>query len=230
MFKEVYDAVKRIPRGKVATYGLIAALIGKPRAARQVGWALHVNPEPGVIPCHRVVDRNGRLSPAFAFGGKNMQAKLLEAEGVEVADGRIVKTHAPAMLEAAFRMDAPYGNSVSQGTIELSKQMKDDYNSAIGKYCKAVYEITAASMIQAKAQMAVSFHSGGKLLLPGNTCRFKTKGQDLFYGYIRNVVHHVSTNGGNSTTVAMSYVRPDASFKMKGQEAIKAGAPNAAYE
>lgn len=151
-------------------------------------------------------------------------------KNVEVADGRIVKTHAPAMLEAAFRMDAPYGNSVSQGTIELSKQMKDDYNSAIGKYCKAVYEITAASMIQAKAQMAVSFHSGGKLLLPGNTCRFKTKGQDLFYGYIRNVVHHVSTNGGNSTTVAMSYVRPEASFKMKGQEAIKAGAPNAAYE
>ena len=151
-------------------------------------------------------------------------------KNVEVADGRIVKTHAPAMLEAAFRMDAPYGNSVSQGTIELSKQMKDDYNSAIGKYCKAVYEITAASMIQAKTQMPVSFHSGGKLLLPGNTCRFKTKGQDLFYGYIRNVVHHVSTNGGNSTTVAMSYVRPEASFKMKGQEAIKAGAPNAAYE
>ena len=148
---------------------------------------------------------------------------------VGISDGRIVKTHAPDMLEAAFRMDAPYGDSVSQGMIELSKQMKDDYNSAIGKYCKAVYEITAASMIQARVQMAVSFHSGGKLLLPGNTCKLSGNGNDLFYGYIRNVVHHVSTNGGNSTTVAMSYVRPEASFKLKGQTAISAGSPNAAY-
>jgi hypothetical protein len=149
---------------------------------------------------------------------------------VEVADGRIMKTNAPALLDAAFRMDSPYGDSVSTADIDMKDTLKDDYNDAIGKYCKAVYEITAASMIQAKVQMAVSFHSGGKLLLPGNTCRFKTGGHDLFYGYIRNVVHHVSTSGGNSTTVAMSYVRPDAGFKLKGKEAIKAGAPNAAYE
>ena len=90
MFKEVYDAVKRIPRGKVATYGLIAALIGKPRAARQVGWALHVNPEPGVIPCHRVVNKSGGLAPAFAFGGTEVQKSLLEAEGVEVSEENAV--------------------------------------------------------------------------------------------------------------------------------------------
>jgi len=86
MFNEIYEVVKQIPHGKVATYGLIAALIGNPRAARQVGWALHVNPEPIVIPCHRVVNRFGSLAPEFAFGGKEVQKKLLESEGVEVAE------------------------------------------------------------------------------------------------------------------------------------------------
>ena len=86
-FELIYEQVKRIPKGKVATYGQIAALTGNPRRSRVVGYALHVNPEPGTIPCHRVVDRNGRLSPAFAFGGINMQEKLLENEGVEVSDG-----------------------------------------------------------------------------------------------------------------------------------------------
>lgn len=88
-FELIYEKVKLIPEGRVATYGQIAALAGNPRWSRVVGYALHVNPEPGVIPCHRVVDRNGRLSPAFAFGGINMQEKLLEKEGVEVEDGRV---------------------------------------------------------------------------------------------------------------------------------------------
>ncbi|MBQ9480653.1 MAG: MGMT family protein, partial [Clostridia bacterium] len=52
MFQAIYEAVKSIPRGKVATYGQIAAMVGHPRAARLVGNALHANPEPGVIPCH----------------------------------------------------------------------------------------------------------------------------------------------------------------------------------
>lgn len=78
-------AVKRIPKGKVATYGQIAAMVGHPRAGRLVGNALHKNPEPGIIPCHRVVNRMGRLAPAFAFGGQEIQKALLEAEGVEVS-------------------------------------------------------------------------------------------------------------------------------------------------
>jgi len=82
-FQTVYSVVKRIPQGRVATYGQIARLCGNPRAARQVGWALHVNPEPYVIPCHRVVNRNGRISSAFAFGGANVQKELLTKEGVE---------------------------------------------------------------------------------------------------------------------------------------------------
>ena len=83
-FEKVYEAVKQIPKGKVATYGQIALAAGSPRAARQVGYALHVNPQPFVIPCHRVVNRFGGLAPACAFGGRDVQVQLLRAEGVEV--------------------------------------------------------------------------------------------------------------------------------------------------
>lgn len=88
-FENVYELVKKVPKGKVVTYGEIAREIGNKRMARQVGWALHVNPEPGVIPCHRVVNRFGELSSAFAFGGVNRQAELLRAEGVEVEDDKV---------------------------------------------------------------------------------------------------------------------------------------------
>ena len=83
-FEDVYTIVQCIPSGKVATYGQIARMIGAPRSSRAVGYALHANPRPGVIPCHRVVNREGRLAPAFAFGGPEIQAQLLESEGVEV--------------------------------------------------------------------------------------------------------------------------------------------------
>ena len=89
-FENVYEAVQLIPRGKVATYGQIARIIGAPRSSRAVGYALHANPRPGVIPCHRVVNREGRLAPAFAFGGPEIQAQLLESEGVEVGEDFIV--------------------------------------------------------------------------------------------------------------------------------------------
>lgn len=82
-FEKIYAAVRRIPRGKVATYGMIAGMAGNPRWARAVGYALHSNPEPGVIPCHRVVNRFGGMAPAFAFGGADCQRALLEAEGVQ---------------------------------------------------------------------------------------------------------------------------------------------------
>ena len=78
-FDSVYEAVRRIPRGKVATYGQIARLCGEPRASRAVGYALHVNPRPGVIPCHRVVGANGSLT-GYA-GGLDRKIRLLELEG-----------------------------------------------------------------------------------------------------------------------------------------------------
>ena len=86
-FERVYAAVRFIPRGSVATYGQIARAIGNPRLSRVVGYALHVNPKPGVIPCHRVVKRDGEVSSAFAFGGANRQVELLKSEGVSFLDG-----------------------------------------------------------------------------------------------------------------------------------------------
>ena len=106
----IYEQVKRIPVGKVATYGMIAMLAwesktraevsvalppsspldGGRRWARVVGYALHVNPSQGEIPCHRVVNRHGKTSEAFAFGGQDIQRKLLEKEGVIfLYDGRV---------------------------------------------------------------------------------------------------------------------------------------------
>ena len=88
-FEQIYDVVRKIPRGKVATYGQIALLAGNPRWSRVVGYALHVNPEPLVIPCHRVLNRFGEPSSAFAFGGINEQILLLEEEGVTFKDGKV---------------------------------------------------------------------------------------------------------------------------------------------
>lgn len=89
-FDKIYAQVRRIPRGKVATYGQIATLAGNPHWSQIVGYALHTNPEPGVIPCHRVVNRFGGVAPAFAFGGEDRQRELLEQEGVIFrADGTV---------------------------------------------------------------------------------------------------------------------------------------------
>ena len=84
-FQRVYEVVKKVPKGKVTTYGDVARAIGAPRCSRQVGWAIHVNPEQGVIPCHRVIFSDGRLSYGFAFGGLEAQKALLISEGVEVS-------------------------------------------------------------------------------------------------------------------------------------------------
>lgn len=81
--ERVYAAVSQIPRGKVSTYGRIAEMAGSPRAARAVGTILHFNPTPVVLPCHRVVNKEGRTAPGFAFGGPMIQRMLLEDEGVE---------------------------------------------------------------------------------------------------------------------------------------------------
>lgn len=88
-YEKIYDIVKQIPKGKVATYGQVAELAGNRRWARVVGYALHVNPDPAQIPCHRVVNREGALSGAFAFGGAGEQAARLEREGVVVIDGKV---------------------------------------------------------------------------------------------------------------------------------------------
>lgn len=87
--KRIYEAVKKIPKGRVATYGQIAELAGDRKMARAVGNALHNNPDPDHIPCHRVVNSKGILAGGFAFGGEEVQARFLREEGVEVIDGRV---------------------------------------------------------------------------------------------------------------------------------------------
>lgn len=85
-YDKVYEQVKKIPRGKVATYGQIALLCGSPKASRAVGYALHFNKDPQNVPCYRVVNRFGRCAPAFAFGGIDVQAQMLRNDGIEVDD------------------------------------------------------------------------------------------------------------------------------------------------
>ena len=87
--KRIYEAVKRIPKGMVATYGQVAYMAGDRKMARAVGNALHKNPDPDNIPCFRVVNAKGELSGEFAFGGEGEQARRLQADGIEVKDGRV---------------------------------------------------------------------------------------------------------------------------------------------
>ncbi|MBO4904271.1 MAG: methylated-DNA--[protein]-cysteine S-methyltransferase [Lachnospiraceae bacterium] len=87
--KRIYDAVKKIPKGHVATYSQVAEIAGDRKMARAVGNALHKNPDPDNIPCFRVVNAKGELAGEFAFGGPGAQAKLLEAEGITVTDGKV---------------------------------------------------------------------------------------------------------------------------------------------
>ena len=87
--KRIYEAVKKIPYGKVATYGQIAALAGNSKMSRAVGNALHKNPDSNNIPCFRVVNAKGELAGEFVFGGLWEQKRMLEEEGIEVVDGRV---------------------------------------------------------------------------------------------------------------------------------------------
>ncbi len=87
--EDVYLYLQKIPRGKVATYGSIAAALGSPGAARAVGQILHRNPDGDLYPCYKVVSADGRLSEAYAFGGMDAQRRRLEAEGIKISGGRV---------------------------------------------------------------------------------------------------------------------------------------------
>lgn len=90
-FEHAYDVVRQIPAGRVATYGQVAKLLGEPRKARFVGFAMHASPGMAEgVPCHRVVFKDGSLAPGYAFGGPDAQRARLEAEGVTfLDDGRV---------------------------------------------------------------------------------------------------------------------------------------------
>lgn len=99
-FDMIYEVVRKIPKGQVATYGQVAALAGNKRWARVVGYALHDCPDPVGIPWHRVVKQDG--SPAFdsAGGGSNLQKELLESEGVRFKGGKVIMKD--------YRWDTPW--------------------------------------------------------------------------------------------------------------------------
>jgi methylated-DNA-protein-cysteine methyltransferase-like protein len=86
-FQRVYQIVAQIPPGKVATYGQIAALLGNPRGARTVGWAMQAAPADLHLPCHRVVNQSGAMAPDYAFGGAEAQRMILLQEGVTFKPG-----------------------------------------------------------------------------------------------------------------------------------------------
>lgn len=89
VFDRIYEVISQIPEGRVASYGQVAALAGNRRWARVVGYALHAVPADRGLPCHRVVTKEGRISPAFGQGTENRQTDLLRREGITVRDGYV---------------------------------------------------------------------------------------------------------------------------------------------
>ncbi len=90
-FQKVYEVVRKVPRGRVTTYGLIATYLGSPGAARMVGWAMNVSHQAyPPVPAHRVVNRNGYLTGKMHFPAPDMMEKLLEGEGIKIVNDRIV--------------------------------------------------------------------------------------------------------------------------------------------
>ena len=144
-------------------------------------------------------------------------------KGATFSDGRIMKVRPPSVLNGAYRLDAESGETITQGMAAMQDLKKDGFNGAIGRYCQAVYECSAASMMQATAMMPLIFKDEYKdLILPGKTLKLKPRaGSYVYLGYIMNVVHSMSVNGGNSTTVRMSYVRPGENFSLHGETAIE---------
>lgn len=89
-YELIWSAVQQIPKGRVATYGDIAALAGLEGHARQVGYALHNLPDGVKVPWHRVINAKGEISPRSAGDSHELQRLLLEAEGVEFGkQGRV---------------------------------------------------------------------------------------------------------------------------------------------
>ncbi|MFT4698276.1 MAG: methylated-DNA-protein-cysteine methyltransferase-like protein [Flavobacteriaceae bacterium] len=88
-FEQVYQVAKKIPCGRVTSYGAIAKYLGTPNSSRMVGWAMNASHNDSEVPAHRVVNRVGLLSGKHHFEGTNLMQQLLESEGVEVIENKI---------------------------------------------------------------------------------------------------------------------------------------------
>ena len=89
-FKKVYKVVRKVPFGRVTSYGSIASFLGDPRAARVVGWAMNNSHNLKNFPAHRVVNRNGLLTGKNHFKGTNLMKQLLISEGISVKNDQII--------------------------------------------------------------------------------------------------------------------------------------------
>ena len=93
-FDKVYDVVRRIPKGRVSTYGHIAEHLGSRGASRMVGWAMNASHSSEIpVPAHRVVNRKGVLTGKHHFHSPDLMQKLLESEGVKVIDDQVQNFH-----------------------------------------------------------------------------------------------------------------------------------------
>ena len=88
-FERVYAVARKIPYGKVTSYGAIAKVLGSGRSARMVGWAMNASHNLEDVPAHRVVNRKGLLTGKHHFDGTNLMQQLLESEGIIVIDSQI---------------------------------------------------------------------------------------------------------------------------------------------
>jgi methylated-DNA-protein-cysteine methyltransferase-like protein len=113
MFEQIYEVIRRIPPGRVATYGQIARLAGMPREARTVGWALHSLPEGSDVPWQRVINAQGRVSFRPGSEGAALQQALLEEEGIVFdRDGRVnLKLYGWEGLDPAERHELLAGDA-----------------------------------------------------------------------------------------------------------------------
>ena len=89
-FERVYKVVRKIPDGRVCSYGLIARYLGSPQSSRMVGWAMNASHIKEDVPAHRVVNRLGLLTGKQHFEGTNLMQQLLESEGIEVKENQIL--------------------------------------------------------------------------------------------------------------------------------------------
>ncbi|MHC5201977.1 MGMT family protein [Myroides sp. LJL119] len=104
-FDKVYFIVKQIPYGRVTTYGAIANAIGASRSARMVGYALNGNSIGQDLPAHRVVNKAGLLTGKFHFQGSNLMQQLLESEGIQVKDNKIINFEKVLWIPKALQFE-----------------------------------------------------------------------------------------------------------------------------
>lgn len=148
--------------------------------------------------------------------------------------GRIMRANVPEALTNLIYHDAAYGKSIVKASTDCTDAYVAGYDDLLERYCQAVFQCTVKSMSSASIVRPLGFRDalgsgGGSLILPGLPCKLISGGKDLFYGYIRSVVHTAAIKGGCSTAIALSHARSTKDLMINDQSAIGYGTENAAY-